>query len=362
MNDIDSIMQQAIVDNIFPGGILLVSKSGDILHHASYGLSDIYTGRQVTDKTIFDLASLTKPLATTLALMILVQQAKIELDQTIGSIIPSFQKTDKSNIQIRNLLCHNSGLPDYRPYYLSLAGFKHSKRKDALHRFLIDEPLISSIGEKTLYSDIGFMVLEWVIEKVTLKRLDQFVSEFVYKPLGIRDLFFVDHEKEIPVRDFAATEDCPWRKKIISGVVHDDNAYIIGGISAHAGLFGTAYSIYQVLKELIFCFSATGPDCLFEQKVVSKFFSRQKDSKQALGFDAPSLTNSSCGDFFPKDSTVGHLGFTGTSFWVDLKHSIIIILLTNRIHPSRKNERIKKFRPVLHNLVMSKIMTGINVI
>lgn len=360
-NKIDLIMSQAVEDGVFPGGALMVSKKGNIVFNGVYGYANIFTKQPITHNTIFDLASLTKPLATTMAAMSLVQEKKIQLEQTIGSIIKEFQNTPKAEIQLRHLLRHNSGLPSYQPYFLKLAHLELRKRKSALKKMLIEEPLTSTIGAKTEYSDIGFMILEWGVEVIAQTTLDDYVSCAVYRPFDLKNLFFINLGNLLPDLEIAATEVCPWRRCLVQGVVHDENAHAMGGIAAHSGLFGSIESVHQLLTQLMSIYNGEIKHSLFKKELVHLFFDRPNNSNRALGFDTPSETDSSCGNLFQKDKTVGHLGFTGTSFWMDLYHSIIIILLTNRVHPSRKNEKIKKFRPILHNAIMNQIITSSSV-
>ena len=349
MSQINDLMRKGVKDRVFPGGVLLVSKNDSIVFFEAYGYANIFSKRIMTKNTIFDLASLTKPLATTLAVMKLIQQGKLDLEQNLGTVLPEFRDTDKKQISIRNLLCHNSGLPDYRPYYIELLKIPYNFRKKALRNFLINEPLIHPIGKNVLYSDLGFMVLEWIVEKVSGRSLDHFIIQDIYRPLGLEHLFFAGLNSESYMDCFAATELCPWRKILLDGLVHDDNAYVVGGIAGHAGLFGTAMDVKVLLSSLLFAFHEHSYD--FKKELINKFFERQQGSDRALGFDTPSLSDSSCGSLFSKRS-IGHLGFTGTSFWMDLDQSIIVILLTNRVHPSRDNNKIKKFRPILHDTVM----------
>ncbi|MDO9263342.1 MAG: serine hydrolase [Desulfosalsimonadaceae bacterium] len=354
LKSVHGLMQQAVTENIFPGGVLMVSRAGRILFHEAYGQANIYTGRKISLNTVFDLASLTKPLASALAVMMLIQENRLDADQTLGFILPGFKTTPKAKIRIRHLLNHTSGLPDYRPYYQSLRLLPYPFRKHALREYLTREPLVSSIGEKTRYSDIGFMVLEWVVELVSGSRLDRYVQKNIYEPLAITDLFFVDLEQPIPDKSYAATEACPWRRLVLNGMVHDDNAYTMGGISGHAGLFGTSRAVHQLLTELLNSYTGMVSP-VFQGSLVKLFLKPGSDSERALGFDVPSQENSSSGDLFEKAATVGHLGFTGTSFWMDINRAIVVILLTNRVHTSRMNEQIKAFRPRLHNAVMKCI-------
>ena len=354
MEAVDKLMRQAIGDKVFPGGVLLVSKEGEILFHEAYGVAHLSSRTPVTVETNFDLASLTKPLATTLAVMWLVQHNQIKLEQHLGQLLPEFEHTDKASIKPEHLLYHNSGLPDYRPYYKALNGVARDSRRKALRKLLVQEPCINPIGQTVLYSDLGFMILAWAVEHVAQRRLDHFVVDEVYHPLGIKHLFFITRNIEDKKATFAATEKCPWRKKILEGQVHDENAYAVGGIEGHAGLFGTADDINRLLIELLSAYHGRTSAGFFRQDLLHQFFKPLSGTDKALGFDTPSRSGSSCGRRFSQNS-VGHLGFTGTSFWMDLERSVIVILLTNRLHPTRNNERIKKFRPEVHDAVINAI-------
>ena len=355
--DIDGLMKEAVSGHVFPGGVLLVSVRGNVVFFKAYGVENLFSGSPVTTETIFDLASLTKPLATTLAVMKLIQRSDLALKENLGAILPSFRNTDKAKIRIEQLLYHNSGFPDYRPYYKRLQNLDPGKRKDVLREFLAKEPLIHPPGRQVVYSDLGFMVLCWVVETVSGIRLDQFVMENIYRPLNLKRLFFVPNGIKPLQAKFAATERCPWRGILLEGVVHDDNAYAVGGIEGHAGLFGTAGDVLSLLSELSAVYRGDGASKIFDSELTRRFLSRNKHTGRALGFDTPSTATPSCGRFFSK-KTVGHLGFTGTSFWMDLERNITVILFTNRVHPSRDNTRIKAFRPTLHDAVMENLVPG----
>ena len=348
-------MQQAVAEKVFPGAVLLISESGNIKLHRAFGHANIVSRQKVTTETIFDLASLTKPLATALAVMVLIQQDKLDLEQNLGAVLPAFNEDEKSSIKIKHLLYHNSGLIDYRPYYIDLAHLPTGKRIKELRKLLVNETLAHPVGTQVVYSDLGFMILEWLVEHICGKRLDRFVTEMIYNPLGLKNLFFVDLNAAQLSGVFAATEQCPWRHKLICGQVHDENAYVVGGVQGHAGLFGTAADVHDLLLELLWAYRGDQQSEQFDTDLVRFFFRRLPDSDKALGFDMPAAKNSSSGKYFSRDS-VGHLGFTGTSFWMDLERSIIVILLTNRVHPSRENDAIKAFRPKLHDLVMKDLL------
>jgi CubicO group peptidase (beta-lactamase class C family) len=331
MKNAQNLMQSAVSDGVFPGGVLLASQHGDILIHQAFGQADLTTGTPVSTRTIFDLASLTKPFATTLAVMKLMERSQLALDHTLGDFMVPCRGTDKAGISVRHLLYHNSGLPDYRPYFRELAAAEPSKRRELILTMILDEPLAYPIGEKEVYSDLGFMLLR-----------------------GIKDLFFVDPEHPLPADRFAATEKCPWRHTRIRGVVHDENAYSVGGVDGHAGLFGTAVDVHCLLMEILGTYSGGPSHHIFEPDLLTEFLDYGKGTERALGFDRPAANGSASGCCFSRNS-VGHLGFTGTSFWMDLERSIIVILLTNRVHPSRDNEKIRDFRPILHDVVMETL-------
>lgn len=353
MRQIHDLMTRAVAENVFPGGVLLVSKDDSVLFFHPYGKASVFSGRAMTNETVFDLASLTKPLATTLAVMKLIETGHLDLNQAIESYLPCLEKTDKGAIEIQHLLYHNSGMPDYRPYFRTLAGLPFEVREARLRKLLIQEPLESRVGDQVRYSDPGFMLLRWIVEEVSQMRLDRFVIEKIYKPLGLSDLFFIDQAIGPSKKRFAATEKCPWRNQVMDGAVHDDNAYVIGGIAGHAGLFGTAGDLHRLINELLWTYHGR-PSAVFQQLLLQKFFKPLYSKERTLGFDTPSIKGSSAGRYFSRKS-VGHLGFTGTSFWMDLERRVIVILLTNRVHPSRNNDLIKAFRPRLHDAVMANL-------
>lgn len=352
---VDDVMRSAIVNGVFPGAVLLVSTGSRILFHKAYGLTNLDTGQKAALGTFYDLASLTKPLATALAVLKLVASGALELETRMGDVLPAFNRTDKAAIEIRHLLYHRAGFPDWRPYYRSISTLPLAQRPAALQDRLVREPLTYKIGTECIYSDLGFMVLHWLVETLSGDILDRFVQEQVYRPLGIRNLFYLPLDQSRPLLDFAATERCGWRKRLLVGTVHDENAYALGGVAGQSGLFGTAASVHQLLTALLDIYNQKSMDPLLPGKLLRHAFSRCEDGKRALGFDCPDATGSSSGSRFSENS-VGHLGYTGTSFWMDLKRSIIVILLSNRVHPSRTNEAIKSFRPLLHNTIMSRLL------
>ena len=353
------MMHQAVKERVFPGAVLLVAKANSIYLHAAYGYANLFNRDKMTTDTVFDLASLTKPLATALAVMELVRRDRLHLDMELGNLLNPFKATPNAPITLKQLLCHNSGLPDYVPYYKTVSQYPVSQRTDALRECLAREALIYPTGSQVLYSDLGFMILRWVVETISKQRLDQWVEGSIYKPLGINDLFFLKIDKKRPAknrqgRKFAATEQCPWRNTLLQGVVHDENAYVVGGVEGHAGLFGTSGAVHALLAELLSAFHGNSKTAFFSSALVRLFWEPCGNGMRTPGFDRPSAQGSSSGRYFSPHS-VGHLGFTGTSFWMEPASGIIIILLTNRVHPCRTNNKIRIFRPQLHDMIMQSI-------
>lgn len=357
MNDdaIDRCMVKGLADGVFPGAVLRVSCKGSLVFEKAYGVTDLQNGKPVDAATVFDLASLTKPLATAPALMILVQQGRLSLESRIGELIPEFADNEKKDVTVWQLLCHMSGLADHKPYYQKLADIPDEKREEALRSMLLEEPLVDASGFRVVYSDIGYMILNWIIEVCSGKAIDDFIGQEIYGPLGLSDLYYIKkNESVVAGRTYAATERCPWRKKTLIGEVHDDNAWVMGGRCAHAGLFGTAVAVSVLLDEFMAVYHGERESQVFQRSVLNRFLSEWENSRRTPGFDMPSDEGSSSGSCFSKTS-VGHLGFTGTSFWLDLERKISVVLLTNRVHPSRDNVMIRAFRPMIHDVVMNRL-------
>ncbi len=312
-------------------------------------------------ETVFDLASLTKPLATTLVMMKLVEEGLIDLDRSLYEIMPPVPLRDKGRLTPRMLLSHSAGLADWKPFYLKMVQFPPEFRKGILREQIIDLPFARTPGTACLYSDLGFMLLEWLIEEMAGEPLASFVARSFYEPLSLKKTFLgpENRPESIAVERIAATEDCPWRGRIMLGEVHDENAYALGGYSGHAGLFGTAGEVFALANMLREHYRGERED-FFSAATVREFFKKQdllEGCTFALGWDTPSSENSSAGVYFSENS-VGHLGFTGTSLWMDLEKDVIVVFLTNRVHPTRENEKIRAFRPPIHDAVMGAL--GLN--
>lgn len=364
LTSVDQLFAQALTARTFSGADLLVAKPEMIMFHKSWGLTHD-DGYKVDCHTLFDLASLTKPLAIAPLCMRAVSERKFALDDSLQSFFPSGLLTTATKaITIRQLLSHSSGLPAYEPFYRELILVESSQRRDTLLAKILRAPLQSKPGTASCYSDLGFMLLTMILEGVYGAPLNRLASPFLLQDfdgaLGFNHLQVPTNPTMPPERlsavtgIFAATEYCPWRKRLLIGEVHDENAYCLSGVAGHAGLFGTAHGIYRLLVILWEAHRGSIPHSPWTAEVVQEFWTKQSavpNGTWMLGFDSPSPQSSSAGKYFSPRS-VGHLGFTGTSFWFDLDEEILIILLTNRVYPTRENERLRSFRPLLHNLVM----------
>ncbi len=359
LNKLKGIIEQGLLEGAFPGAVLLVAQEEEIVIHQEAGLCSVRPEKEpMTKETIFDLASLTKPLATTLAVAKLVDQEKIFMDQPLSEILGRFDLKEKGSLTPRLLLNHSAGFAAWKPLYTDLMKVKAGERKRVLRKRIIEGPLAYSPGRECLYSDWGFMILEWIIEEVSGMPMHRFLNHHYYGPMSLKKTFL--YTGKLPAgfekAMFAATKDCPLRKRIIRGEVEDDVAYALSGYSGHSGLFAASEDLYTLVALLRDHYYEKRYDFL-SPETVREFFRRQdivKGSTWALGWDTPSPVNSSSGKYFSAKS-VGHLGFTGTSVWMDLERDIIVIFLTNRTLITDDNEKIKAFRPRLHDLIMEEL-------
>ena len=359
---------EAVADGVFPGAVVLVGKDDDVVYEQAFGNRSLLPNKTpMRLDTIFDLASLTKPLATASAIMLLIRERKLRLDDQLTRIIPMYGVLGKSLTTFRHLLNHSAGLPAWKAFFEDIIKNEKSGRinfiasraaKNYVYEQIHREKSVTPPGGQTVYSDLGFIILAEAVEVLTGNTFDRFCQERIFKPLGLRSTGFVDltqlrTRRLQPLEEvIAPTENCPWRKKVLCGEVHDDNAYARGGVAGHAGLFSSAHEVHAFLVRMSQCLH--GKDSFLPQAVVQEFLTRgssPNDSNFALGWDTPTAGKSAAGSFFSPRS-VGHLGFTGCSIWWDLEKNCHVVLLTNRVHPSRKNDKIKDFRPHIHDQIM----------
>ncbi|VVS93365.1 serine hydrolase domain-containing protein [Desulfoluna spongiiphila] len=347
-------MADGVASGVFPGGQLLVMVDGEVAaEHCAGRLRN--GGPEVAPDTFFDLASLTKPLSGATLAMGLVADGLLEIDAPVCRYLPWFAGGGREAVTLRHLLDHSSGLPAWRPFYKTLVSMPVAERGEGLRGLLQGSPLEAAAGAGVCYSDIGFMVLKEVVEAVAGADVRRLFDAKVRAPLGLNDLMYAP---DVPVhRAVAATESCPWRGKTLCGEVHDDNAWALGGVALHAGLFGTAREVGRLVWHLVAHHRDGVAGSPFSRKVVSAFFAESRCRGRGLGFDLPSGKGSASGRYFTAGS-VGHLGFTGTSFWADPRQGVVVVLLTNRVHPSRENTAIRVFRPEVHDIAMEMVREG----
>jgi CubicO group peptidase (beta-lactamase class C family) len=356
-------LEAGVSQQVYTAAVALVGLKGELLWQGAAGrLSKDHDAAAVTPDTVFDLASLTKPLATTLALMILLDQGMISLDTPLGKILPhDWLAPDKHRLTLGSLLTHRSGLPAWRPFYTEVLAAPASARPTLLERLAAATPMEHVPDTVTQYSDLGFMLLKAVVEHVSGKNLDQFCRETIYRPLGLNILGFIplpkpaqgltteNQKPKTENRFYAATETGLIPGRSYAGEVHDENAWAAGGVAGHAGLFGTGQEVFELAACLYRAYSGEkiGP---LTPAVVKRFFTVPAGADRAYGFDTPSddPARRAVGRHFSANS-VGHLGFTGTSFWLDLETSQMVVLLTNRVHLGRDDKaKIQAFRPRFH--------------
>ena len=351
---IDNLISESIENGVFSGCSLGIysGKDDNIIEDTyHFGSTDKdKTQFAVCSKTIFDLASLTKPLVISLVMMNLVENEKIKIDEEIGLFIGK-KHLKKGKITISQLLNHSSGLPAHRPYYTVLNEFPPEERKRAAMALICKEELCFEPGKGTLYSDLGFILLGFIIEKIFGCTLDAVWNREIAIPFGVeKEMFFLGKDG-LEADECSVTGTCGWSKKKLCGVVHDDNCRALGGVAGHAGLFGTASAVLLLAKKILLQYKGLYENKAFRAAILRKFLTKREGSTWALGFDSPTSGTSSSGKYF-SELTFGHLGFTGTSFWIDFTKEIVIVLLTNRVLMSQNIEPIRTLRPLLHDEIM----------
>jgi CubicO group peptidase (beta-lactamase class C family) len=337
---------------VFTAAVALVGFKGELLWEGAAGARSREPQAPAASlDTVFDLASLTKPLATALALMVLVDRGKLRLATPLGEILPSaWLPPDKQPLTLGSLLTHRAGLPAWRPFYQEVLAAPPAERPTLLERLAAATPLSHPPDTVTLYSDLGFMLLKAVVEQASGENLDQFCRAWLYQPLGLSILGF--NPRRQPGGDnlaFAATEAGLIPGRFGAGAVHDENAWAAGGVAGHAGLFGPGREVFNLVACLYRAYGGelVGP---LTPAAVRLFLTAPPGADRPCGFELPAgdPAQRAAGRYFSA-SSVGHLGFTGTSFWLDLASGQMVVLLTNRVHLGRDDKaKIAAFRPRFH--------------
>jgi len=377
LGKVETALDKAIEKQEIPGAVVLarMPREGEVFEYAWVrGLAAARPERlPMRRDTIFDLASLTKPIATTTAIMLLVDEGSIALDDPVAKTLPSFADRGKEEVTIRHLLSHCAGLKPWREFHQLLIQKERKTGERMLgtpegREWILDRVLRGGLvhdpGAAAVYGDLDFMVLGAIVEAVSRQPFDAFCESRIFTRLGLVDTRFfpipVDGSQAVPDairRRVAATENCPWRERIIWGEVHDPNASAMGGVAGHAGLFSTADDVMRFAQ--LFVDAYHGRNDSLPGDRVREFCERQNlpvSSDWALGWDTPTAGASSSGRHFSEKS-VGHLGFTGTSLWIDLERELIVVMLTNRIHQVAKRSRFS-LRPKVHDAIVEAFMAG----
>ena len=354
---VDAALRNAVEARIIAGAVLIAARGGRRRHQITVGRAQIVPlERALSSSTLFDLASLTKVLATTWLAMKLSAAGRLDLDAPLEEVLPGYYPADKRSLTVRLLMCHAAGLPSglrlcsHRP---PDAGGE-TRRRSVIERFL-EAPIVAEPGRATLYSDIGPVLVGDLLEELSLDahaRLDAICVRELHAPLGLHDTFYIHLDDPLPgtrrpPEAFAATEDCPWRGRVLSGEVHDESAHLLRGVAGHAGLFSTAHDLECIARAYL-----GDADIGIDAATLQRLTGPQRvapDSNRAFGWDKP-REDGPCGHRF-SSRAYGHTGFTGTSLWIDPDRDGYVILLTSRVHPTREDRGFLALRPRLHDLV-----------
>jgi CubicO group peptidase (beta-lactamase class C family) len=348
------VLDEAIAARAFPGCAFGVLAGKEVvLLDARGNFTYDEASPAVAPETVYDVASITKVAATTAAAMLLHQRGLLRLETPLGELLPGFAEkraagavgpTAGGRVTLHHLLAHNSGLPGYVEF------FRTAATPDALLRACLELPLKAEPGARAEYSDPGFILLGKALEVLTGESLAAWVRREVFQPLGLTATSFcppTEARRLIPPTE----EDATFRHRVIQGEVQDENAWLLGGVAGHAGLFSNVPDLLRFAREILAAASGAGEARLFDTATVELFAQRQgpPGSSRALGWDTPSENSSSGRHFSPH--SIGHLGFSGCSLWIDLKAGIAVVLLTNRTWPSRQSQLIRQVRPAFHNAI-----------
>ena len=371
---VDKALDSAITKAQAPGAVVLarMPREGEVLEHESVRGNAVLRPERIAmaRDTIFDLASLTKPIVTATSLMLLAAEGRVDLDDPVAKVLPPFGERGKEGVTIRSLLTHTSGLKPWRPFHEALLERERKKgerllgtpaAKEAVLERIYRGALVHEPGEAAVYGDLDFILLGAIVEAVSGLALDDFAASRIFAPLGMNDTRFVrigDGAPELPDalrRRFAATENCPWRGRVLWGEVHDPNAWAMGGVAGHAGLFSTADDVMRFALAVIDTWH--GRSDVFPREWLVRFLTKNDvpaGTTWALGWDTPTPGASSAGQHFSPTS-VGHLGFTGTSLWIELEREAAVVMLTNRVHLVAKRSKFD-LRAIVHDLVMESFL------
>jgi beta-N-acetylhexosaminidase len=345
------VLDRAVADHAFPGGVIAIGYQNELYVHPFGKQTYDSSSPTITADTIFDAASLTKAVVTSTLTAMQVEAGNVSLDSPIARFIPEWNSGPnldwRKKITIRNLLTHSSGLPAHKDYFLT------ARSDRDIVADICKEPLEYEPGTKTVYSDLGFILLGEILKRATGKNVDQLARERIFTPLGMSHTMF-NPAKAIAAHIAPTEDDTTFRKRLLQGEVDDENAFVMGGVAGHAGMFSTAPDL-AAFCQMILNGGMYAQQRLLSRATISLFTASQAlaGNTFTLGWMTPT-PNSSSGRYFGPRS-FGHLGFTGTSIWVDPDRQLFIILLTNRVYPTRANDKIAAVRPAVHDAVMEAL-------
>ncbi len=377
---ITGILEEGCREGVAPALSAAVFRGGELVHASWHGEIPAPGVRPLRRDDLFDVASLTKVMATASLAAQLVAEGALALDEPVAAQLPGFEAGGKDAVTLRQLLAHASGLPRWRPYFelaaadatagaaflppgtrpplLSLRD-AFARGRGLVRAAVLAEPLEAPPGTRALYCDPGFLALGFLLEEVGGAPLSILADRRVFRPLGLTSTFFLDGlvpqdaAARTAGRAFAPTERCEHRHEVNQGAVNDDNAWAIGGAAGHAGVFSTALEVAALGQAWLD--ALLGRASIIPGGIANEFARRDDlpGTTRALGWDTPSADGSSLGTRLGRRGwgAIGHLGFTGTSLWIDRNREVVVTLLTNRVHPSPENERIRPFRPRFHDAV-----------
>ncbi|EAZ81398.1 glycoside hydrolase family 3 N-terminal domain-containing protein [Algoriphagus machipongonensis] len=382
LDQIDEVAEKAIQMQATPGANVLVVKNGKVVFERSYGTLEYKNSPKVNSETVYDLASITKVLATTQAVMFLESRGELDMNKTLGDYVPELKGTNKANLVLKDVMTHEAGLVAYIPHYVKTvqngmwrgdyykpkgeAGFTRpvsndmfarDDLRDSIWHWTVKSKLQRKSGSryKYVYSDLTMYLMQAVVENIVNQPLNEFLDQNFYAPLGLNTLTFLPYEK-MPLDNIAPTEDdVAFRKRLVRGYVHDPGAAMFGGVAGHAGLFGTANDL-AVMMQMMLNKGSYGDVALIKPETVEAFTKRQsKVSRRGWGWDKPEVDmgkGGSAGDLAPK-STFGHTGFTGTCVWADPENDLIYVFLSNRVYPDATNTKLLRegIRTDIHDII-----------
>lgn len=356
LTDAYDVLETAIADSVFPGAEVAVVRDDTLVASRGFGRQTYDPDSPaITPATIYDLASVTKVAATTLVSMQLWERGKIKLDIPVKSYLPKFSGGAKDTVTLRHLLTHSSGVH----WWVDL--WNKAQNKEEALDYIYQLPLDYTPGDSMIYSDLGLIMTGEILKTVTGKNIDQLAQEMTFSPMGMHNTMYNPPKDLLP--QIAPTEiGGSMHRGLIHGDVHDENAFFLKGVAPHAGLFSTAEDL-AALAQMLFNGGIYHHHRFFSPHTVKYWTSRQhmpEGSARALGWDTPSDHKSSAGDYFSKGS-FGHLGFTGTSIWIDPNRKIAIILLTNRVYPSRERGGMYEVRRDFYNAAMKALLEDMGV-